>query len=368
MTGAYPKRVNMHCAERGHTVLYPGDGRGLNPDETTIAEVLKQKNYAAAIVGKWHLGDQPEFLPTRQGFDYYFGIPYSHDMGPVVMLRNETVIEENPDPHYLTRRYTEEALRFIDFNRQRPFFLYLAHSMPHWTECASEDFTGKSAQGPYGDAVQEIDWSTGMILNKLESLGLSQRTLILFTSDNGGVGGSLSLRGGKWSAWEEGGFRVPLLALWPGRIPAGTVSHEFATQMDILPTLAGIAGVELPHAVIDGIDMWPLLSGHPERRKQYEVFYYYAGGALTALRAKNWKLSLAPPSPAGQTVTRPQLYDLGQDLRESNDLAAAHPEVVARLNDLAQAARQDLGDDWSKISGTNCRASGHVDNPKILAP
>ncbi len=252
MTGCYPRRLNMHTNGVGYWVLFPGNERGLNPDEITVAEVLAPAGYATMCIGKWHLGDQPPFLPTRQGFDRYFGIPFSNDMGqtraggqrdpkrpPTPLLRDDKVIEEEPDQRYLTRRYTDEALRFITESRSRPFFLYLAHTFPHWPHYASETFAGKSANGVYGDCIEEVDWSVGQILAKLKELDLDNRTLVLFTSDNGGVRGHGAsndpLKGGKATSF-EGGHRVPCIVRAPGRVPAGVVCDRVWTTLDILPT------------------------------------------------------------------------------------------------------------------------------------
>jgi len=228
MTGCYPKRVGLHQNEKGQGVLFPGNQRGLNPSEITLAEVLKARGYATGIVGKWHLGDQPEFLPTRQGFDSYFGIPFSNDMGqkdrptkqypPLPLLRMEKVIEEEPDQRLITQRYTREAIAFIERNKARPFFLYLPHTMPHWPQYSSERFAGKSANGKWGDAAEEIDWSTGEILKALKANGIDEKTMVIFMSDNGGlipVTSNAPLRNGKGTPY-EGGIREPMIVKWPG--------------------------------------------------------------------------------------------------------------------------------------------------------
>ncbi|HUT12670.1 MAG TPA: sulfatase, partial [Thermoguttaceae bacterium] len=284
MTGCYPKRVGLHQNETGRGVLFPGNHRGLNPEEITIAEVLKARGYATAVVGKWHLGDQPEFLPTRQGFDSYFGIPYSNDMGhwkpqwqypALPLMRDEKVIETEPDQSQLTPRYTAEAIEFITAHKDEPFFLYLPHTFPHVPLYASERFKGKSANGPFGDAVEEIDWSTGEILGAIEQLGIDSRTLVIFTSDNGaqnGPGGSNApLRGFKGSTW-EGGMREPCIMRWPGKIPAGTTCRELAGTLDLMPTLAKLAGTSAPaDRIIDGKDIRPLLFGEEGARSPREA-------------------------------------------------------------------------------------------------
>jgi arylsulfatase A len=389
MTGCYPKRVGLHESEKGAWVLFPGDARGLHRNEITLAEVLKPRGYATACVGKWHLGDQPEFFPTRQGFDSWFGIPFSNDMGqvtdkgrarrgrpPTPLVRDDRVVEEEPDQTQLTRRYTEEALRFLGENRARPFFLYLAHTMPHWPQYASERFAGKSANSRFGDTVEEIDWSTGEILSALKRLGLDERTLVLFTSDNGGPlnqgANNTPLRGGKGTTW-EGGFRVPMLARWPGRIPAGAVCGELATTMDLLPTFARLARAEPPRdRVIDGKDIWPLLSGRPGARTPYEGFFYYHLGQLQAVRGGDWKLfvpHVARPRQADPKATvqiKVQLYNLAADICETNNVAAQHPDVVARLTALADRAKEDLGDTSLNLAGRNTREPGHASSPSTL--
>lgn len=391
LTGCYPKRVGLHQNEAGGWVLFPGNHRGLNPSEITLAEVLKDRGYATACVGKWHLGDQPEFLPTRQGFDTYFGIPFSNDMGqttaegrtnrkrpPTPLLRGETVIEEEPDQRQLTHRYTEEAIRFVEAHRDRPFFLYLAHSMPHWPQYASERFAGKSANGRYGDAVEEIDASTGELLDALKRLGLDEQTLVLFTSDNGGPlkqgANNTPLRAGKGTTW-EGGMRVPCLVRWPGHVPAGSVCRELATTLDLLPTFAGLAGAAAAvpaDRIIDGQDIGPLLTGRPGARTPHPVFFHYHLGQLQAVRSGPWKLivpHIAHPNQGKpeQTVQVPlQLYNLDDDLAESHDVASAHPDVVRRLTELANRGRDDLGDESLNLPGKNCRPPGHVEHPRTL--
>lgn len=376
MTGGYPRRVGLDRNEKGQWVLFPGNQEGLHPDEMTVAEILKGAGYKTAAVGKWHLGDQREFLPTRQGFDSYFGIPYSNDMGhdsrpepyrypPLPLLRMEQVIEQEPDQRLITQRYTQEALKFLDANKDGPFFLYLAHTMPHWPQYASERFAGKSKNGKWGDAVEEIDWSTGEVLNKLAQLGIDDRTLVLFTSDNGGPvqHGSHNepLRGGKGTTW-EGGHRVCFVARWPGRIPAGTTSDELAISVDILPTLAGLAGASAPRdRVIDGMDMLPLLTGKEPVPTPHLAYYYYYMNHLCAVRSGRWKLHVArrasgDPSNPPDRVT--ELFDLHADIGETVNVATRHPQVVERLRGLAEWAREDLGD--GDCPGKNVRPAGFV--------
>jgi len=390
MTGCYPRRVNMHVSSGGHSVLMPVDNKGLHPDEVTIAEVLKGRGYATACIGKWHLGDQPPFLPTRQGFDTYLGIPYSDDMTPrpsrpgwppLPLMENERVIEAPVDRNLLTKRYTEEAIRFITEHRDGPFFVYLPHAMPGSTPTpfASERFRGRSANGPYGDSVEEIDWSTGEILAALKRLDLDEKTLVLWTSDNGcprrnPLQGSCKPLGGWGYTTMEGGMRMPCIVRWPGQIPAGTTCDELLTTMDLLPTFAKLAGAAPPEdRIIDGHDAWPLLSGRPGAKSPYEAFYYYEMANLQAVRSGKWKLHL--PGKRKRSVPLPKeiehtamLFDLDADLAETTDVAPQHPDVVARLTALAEKAREDLGD--GNRPGKNQRPAGWVDDPKaqVLRP
>ena len=385
MTGCYPRRVNMDVDAAGLGVLLPVSPKGLNPSEITIAEILRGQGYATACIGKWHLGDQLEFLPTRQGFDYYFGIPYSNDMGtqsgtnrpPLPLMRNEEVIEAPADQDTLTRRYAEEAIRFIGANKHRPFFVYLPHAMPHLPWHVSDAFRGKSANGLYGDAIEEIDWSVGRILGALQELGLDERTLVVFTSDNGAMGlegcSNRPLRGQKASTW-EGGMREPCVMRWPGKIPAGVTRDELACTMDLLPTFAYLAGGKPPgDRIIDGQDIRPLLFGRKEGWAPREAFYYYQMDQLQAVRSGKWKLHLplkqkkrpwAEPEPDSPA----QLYDLQADIGETNNVADRHPDIVERLTALAEKAREDLGD--VDRPGKNQRPAGSVPHPspRILPP
>jgi len=382
MTGCYPTRVGLQHNETGRWVLFPGNKRGLNPSEITLAELLKQKGYATACIGKWHLGDQPVFLPTRQGFDYYFGIPYSNDMGamngagevvnnrnypPLPLLRNETIIETEPDQRQITQRYTKEVTQYIRKNKDRPFFIYFPQTMPHAPQFASKAFEGKSRNGKWGDAVEEIDWSVGQVLEELKRQGIAENTFVAFLSDNGGAtrwgASNLPLSGAKGSTL-EGGQRVPFLGWWPGTIPAGTVSHELATSMDLLPSIARMAGTQAPvDRVIDGRDIVDLLTGQPGARSPHEAFYYYYKRELQAVRSGPWKLHLARTVEQrnGKPKKLPdKLFHLGKDIGEKSDVAKGHPEVVQRLRSLADWARKDIGD--LRIKGENCRAPGHVEN------
>lgn len=382
MTACYPKRVGLHENEKRQWVLFPGNKRGLNPSEITIAEVLKERGYATACVGKWHLGDQPEFLPTRQGFDSYFGIPFSNDMGkkdrpksmypPLPLLRNEKVIETEPDQRYITQRYTKEAIQFIVANAAKPFFLYLPHTMPHWPQYSSEQFAGKSANGKWGDAVEEVDWSTGQILKTLKELRIDEKTLVCFLSDNGGAtqhgASNFPLRGSKGSTW-EGGQRVPMVFRWPGQIPANSVCDEMATGMDLMPTFVKLAGTNAPtDRIIDGKDIWPLVSGQEGAVTPHEAFYYYFRGHLQAVRSGNWKLFISRRGTRKEkkdnVPTSPILYNLANDIGEKKNVAAGNPEVVKRLQALIEKAREDLGD--GARPGKNTRKPGFVQNAKPL--
>ena len=381
MTGCYPRRVNMHQDGNGLCVLLPVSKKGLNPNEITIAEILKAGGYATACVGKWHLGDQPQFLPTRQGFDYYYGIPYSNDMGarpntkcpPLPLLRNEEVIEAPVNQNTLTKRYTEQVLKFITANKDKPFFVYLPHTMPHNPVHSSDEFRGKSANGGYGDTVEEIDWSTGQILAALRNLSIDDHTLVVFTSDNGAAnrwgGSNLPLSGWKGTTM-EGGMREPAVMRWPGKIPAGKTCNELTCTMDLLPTFTRLAGTEAPtDRIIDGKDIWPLMAGQKNAKSPHEAFYYYQIDQLQAVRSGKWKLylplKLKKSSWGKGTPNTPiKLYDLEADIGETNNIADEHHEVVKRLLALAEKARQDLGDVNRKSVGQ--RPAGWVVSPKPL--
>lgn len=378
MTGCYPRRVDLHMDHKGAWVLFPRSEKGLHPEEITIAEVLKQAGYATAIVGKWHLGDQPEFLPTRQGFDQYFGIPYSNDMGrtdrpdkrypPLPLLRNEIVIEQEPDQRLITQRYTEEAVSFLRQHADQKFFLYLPHTMPHWPQYSSEAFAGKSKNGKWGDAVEEIDWSTGVILDTLEELQLTENTFIVFMSDNGGAvrhgAKNTPLKGGKGST-DEGGMRVCCLVKWPGGIQPGSSSNALLTSMDWLPTFAKLAGTQPPQdRIIDGKNILPVLTGETET-SPHDRFLYYKIDTLECIRVGPWKLKLAAHTRNGrQQAFVPKLFNLESDLSEATNVADQHPEVVDRLMHQAELARLDLGD--GKQRGQNQRIAGRNPHPRAL--
>jgi arylsulfatase A len=389
MTGCYAQRVGLGFPSPDGLVLRAVSANGLNPDEITIAEVLKERGYATTIIGKWHLGDQPPFLPTRQGFDSYFGIPYSDDMTadkrppgewpPLPLMEDERVIEAPVDRNLLTKRYTERALAYIEANRDRPFFIYLPQAMPGSTSApfSSEAFRGRSANGPWGDSVEELDWSTGQILAKLRELGLERRTLVVWTSDNGAPTtgkpgdprrGSNEPLFGRGYTTAEGAFRMPTIAWWPGTVPTGHVCEELTTSMDLLPTFALLAGTKPPgDRIVDGHDIRPLLLGEPGAESPYEAFYYYYGSQLQAVRSGPWKLFVPLDKPQrhphhrGQGPSPAMLFNVVDDVGCRQNVAQEHPEVVRRLMQFAERARQDLGD--LDRPGANCRPVGHVEKP-----
>lgn len=392
ITGCYSQRVGMHDNPRDGQVLRPISPYGLHPDELTIAEVVKAVGYTTAMIGKWHLGDQPVFLPTRQGFDWFFGIPYSDDMTPspstqldrnrwppLPLLENETVIEAPVDRDLLTKRYTERAVEFLVASRDEPFLLYLPQAMPGSTRApfASPDFKGRSQNGPWGDAIEELDWSTGQILDKLVELKLDRRTFVIWTSDNGAplardpsqlTRGSNRPLHGRGYTTGEGAFRVPTIMWWPGRIPAGTECHELATTMDLLPTVAKWAGADLPSdRVIDGHDVTDLIVGKPAATSPYDAFYYYERDQLQAVRSGPWKLFVPldsfrkhPHFRAGQKAET-LLFHVVEDVSCERNVAAEHPDVVTHLLSLADRAREDLGDLGRQGKGQ--RPIGKVDDP-----
>lgn len=401
MTGCYSQRVGMHFNDRDGWVLRPVSPYGLNPDEVTIAEVLKEQGYATALIGKWHLGDQPQFLPTRQGFDDFFGIPYSDDMTerdwepdgshwpPLPLMEGETVIEAPCDRDGLTKRYTERAMEWVAAHRDQPFFLYFPQAMPGSTSTpfASPAFKGKSRNGAWGDAIEELDWSLGVMLDQLVELGIDRQTLVIWTSDNGAPinrdpqdlsrGSNRPLHGRGYTT-SEGAFRVPTIAWQPGRVPAGTVCDEFATTMDLLPTFARLSGGQPPAGrTIDGHDMTDLLYGTPDARTAYEAFYYYDKDQLQAVRSGPWKLFL-PIEPVGghphfNKGMPPQtlLFHVVEDIGSQHNVAGEHPEIVAKLMQLAERARYDLGDTGRRGAGQ--REIGRIEPgdrpvPQLLRP
>ncbi|MBI92285.1 MAG: Cerebroside-sulfatase [Gemmatimonadaceae bacterium] len=377
MTGCYPPRIGLGCGGDGRAVLFPGDKAGLHPDEVTIARLLQEQGYATQLVGKWHLGDQPEFLPTRHGFDHYYGLPYSNDMGrqagredrwpPLPLLRDEEVIQAQPDQTGLTERYVEEGVRFLRAHQDQPFFLYFAHMHVHLPLYAAPRFIDQSRNGPYGACVEAIDWSVGVLFDELQRLGLDDNTMVLFTSDNGSrthEGGSNDpLRGMKGTTW-EGGMRLPLIARWPGQIPAGSTCSELTTSMDLLPTLARLAGTTEPQdRLIDGRDITPLLQAKEGATSPHEVFFYYWQNTLQAIRNERWKLHVRRGRDAEEVS---ELYDLHKDVGETTNLFEQQPEIVAELQAHATRARTDLGCEASAVVGSGCRPRGHVEDPQTL--
>jgi arylsulfatase A-like enzyme len=382
MTGCYGARVSVPG------VFFPGGKNGLHPKETTIAEHLKARGYVTQMVGKWHLGDQAEFLPMKQGFDHYLGVPYSNDMikpakdsghRVVPLVRDDKVeaLLTEEEQTTLVDRYTQEATGFLRANKDRPFFLYLAHNAVHTPIHPGKAFQGKSANGRFGDWVEETDWSVGQVLDTLRELKLDRKTLVLFTSDNGpwlirkADGGSAGpLRGGKGSTW-EGGVRVPTVAWWPGRIAAKASVDTVASTIDVLPTCVALAGGTVPAApVIDGRDFSPVLFGKSTDAPR-EAHYYFSGYSLQAVRQGPWKLALATqPEPhlganAGQDAkVNPRLYNLDADLGETTNLAAKHPEIVAKLQKLADAMAAEIAGEAPKAR----RPAGTVEKPVTLYP
>ncbi len=400
LTGCYPARIGFDSFDGVH-VLFPGMAVGLNPEEITIAKLLQQSGYATMLVGKWHCGDQPAFFPTRHGFDHWFGLPYSNDMGiqagalklteseradleeklgiklppldqvPLPLLLDEEVIEAQPDQASLTSRYLQESLRFVRANRDRPFFLYFAHMYVHLPIYVQARFENQSRNGPYGAAVACIDWAADVLLHELAALGLDENTIVIFTSDNGalarpGEGSNKPLRANKGTTW-EGGQRVPCIVRAPGRVAAGLECATLTTSMDLYPTIAGWCGVELPtDRIIDGHDIGPILEGVSDD-SPYDAFYYYSGPNLEAVRSGQWKLHVyKSPNFRGGQGPLEELYDLDNDIGETTDVAASHPEVVARLHRLLDEARADLGDGVKGVEGTGRRPVGRVDNPAPL--
>jgi arylsulfatase A len=403
MTGCYPNRIGFHGA------LGPGSAIGISPDETTLAELAKQRGYATAIFGKWHLGDAREFLPVRHGFDEYLGLPYSNDMWPLhpdyVLLPPETAkrkrgypdlplldqdVAVNPkltrdDQCQLTTWYTDRAVRFIEKHKDRPFLLYVAHSMPHVPLHVSNRFRGRTSRGLYGDVMAEIDWSVGRIMEALAGHGLEANTWVVFTSDNGPwlsygshAGSAAPLREGKGTVW-EGGVRVPCVMRWPGRIPAGLDSKSMLMTIDLFPTIARRIGASLPAHPIDGRDVWPLLTGEKGATNPHASYWYFYGqNQLQAVVSGDgrWKLVLPhsyvtlggapggsdgmPASYQNRAVAAPELYDLEVDLSETTNVAARHSAVVDRLMVAVEQARQELGDSLTGRTGAAVRPPGRV--------
>lgn len=384
LTGCYPNRVGIHGA------LSPGSNTGLDPAETTIAEICKSKNYATAAFGKWHLGDHEKFLPLNQGFDEYFGFPYSNDMWPqhptakhfpplpIYQGNDRLRIADEHDQKMMTTWITAKSVDFINRNRERPFFLYVPHSQPHVPLYVSDRFAGTTERGLYGDVISEIDWSVGEILNAISTNGLDENTLVIFTSDNGPwlsygthSGSADPLREGKGTAW-EGGVREPCIMRWPGRIPPGTVCDTPGMHIDLLPTIARLIGADLPDRKIDGLDLLPIITGVEGAKNPHESYwFYYKKNELQAVQREGWKLVLPHtyrtlpegkggdgglPVPYVNAKTGLALYNLNEDLYESSDLAATHPEKVKELMKYVEEARVELGDSLTNRTGSGNRA------------
>jgi arylsulfatase A len=393
LTGCYPNRVGIHGA------LGPSAKHGLNSDEMTLAELVKQKGYATAAVGKWHVGSLPQFLPTKHGFDQYYGLPYSNDMWPfhpqakkafpkLPMIENDHVVDEEITPEeqtHLTTDYTTRGLQFIEKNKDKPFFLYLAHSMVHVPLFVSDKFKGKSGKGLFADVMLEVDWSVGQIVDTLKKNGLEDNTWIIFTSDNGpwlsygdNAGSAGPLREGKGTNW-EGGTRVTGIMKWPAKIPAGTTTDTMLMTIDILPTIAHVIEAKLPEHKIDGLNCWPIISGVPDAKNPHDFYaFYYEQNQLQAITSGDgrWKLQLPhtyrslptdlPKATGGIPVnytqvkiTEPELYDLYGDLSESKNIASQNPAEMAWLQKHADTIRAELGDSLMKMpKGSGTREAG----------
>ncbi|MEI6780137.1 MAG: sulfatase [Verrucomicrobiota bacterium] len=403
LTGCYPNRIGIHGA------LGPGSKVGLSRNEMTLAQLVKQRGYATAIYGKWHLGDTRQFLPLQHGFDEYFGLPYSNDMWPLhpdlVKLPSEAEkrkrgypdlimydgnqiaipLVTHEDQNQLTTWYAEHAVKFIEQNKARPFFLYLAHNMPHVPLHVSDKFRGKTERGLYGDVIEEIDWSVGQVMDALKRTGVEDNTWVIYTSDNGPwlsygdhAGSAYPLREGKGTCW-EGGTREPCIMRWPGKIRAGTESKQMLMTIDLFPTIAKRIHADLPKHPIDGLDVWPIIAGKRGARNPHKAywFYYEANQLQSVLTGDGrWKLQLphtyrtlagkpggrdGTPVPYEQhKIEQAELYDLIQDVSEATNVAAEHPDIVQRLEAEAGKARQELGDSLVKVVGQGVREPGRV--------
>ena len=384
-TGCYAPRVSIPG------VLPPDSAVGLNPAEHTVAKLLQAQGYATMCIGKWHLGDQPEFFPTHFGFDHYFGLPYSNDMlrpkadtgERVVPLMRDGKVEKlmnEADQDQLVGAYTEAAVKFIQANRNHPFFLYLPHNAVHFPIHPGPEFQGRSRHGRYYDWVEECDWSAGRVLDTLRALHIETNTLVIFTSDNGpwlvkgaDAGSAGPLRGGKGSTW-EGGMRESTLAWWPGHVPAGRVTDAVVGEIDLLPTFVSLAGGTVPaDNKIDGADISQLLLGQSEVSAR-EAHYFYLGYKLQAVRSGPWKLALEPQEFSmglkedaehqGEHAPGLRLYNLAADIGETTDVSAQHPDVVKKLKRLADNMANTLCDGSHK--GPEVRPPGRVGNPQFL--
>lgn len=376
LTGCYPPRISFGSFTKSEqVVLFPGDAEGLHPDEITIADQLKKVGYSTKMVGKWHCGDQADFLPTKHGFDEYFGLPYSNDMGrqvdhpewpPLPLLENENVVQQQPDQSGLTERYAYESLKFIRKNHNEPFFLYLAHMYVHVPLFVPRHFLERSQNGGYGGAVECIDWVCGLLLDELKKLGISDDTLVIFTSDNGsrarGEGGSNApFRGTKGTSW-EGGLRVPCIMRWPNSIPAGTQSGELVSAMDFLPTISALLNLQFPDdRLIDGKDISSIINNPLEGKSPHSTFAYYYKNSLNALRNDKWKIHFFRDNKSVK-----ELYNLDVDREESHNVYAKYPEIVEELEKAAESYRLDIGDSSTGEKGKNIRPCGIASDAKTL--
>ncbi|WP_268224993.1 sulfatase family protein [Sinomicrobium oceani] len=387
LTGCYPNRIGIHNALMPHSLI------GLNPEEVTLAEMLKDKGYATAVYGKWHLGDDPLFMPNNQGFDDFFGIPFSNDMwpnhpqqgsvfhfDPLPLYENQNVIDTLNDQSMLTTRITEKAVNFITNNREKPFFLYVAHPQPHVPLFVSDKFKGKSERGLYGDVIMEIDWSVGEILRTLREQGLDDNTLVVFTSDNGPwlsygdhAGSAYPFREGKGTSW-EGGQREPFIARFPGKLPENKTISTPVMAIDLFPTIAALTGARVPDHKIDGKDVWDIFTGDTDKNPHDAYYFYYKVNELHAVRYGHWKLYFPhnyrtmegqEQGAGGQPgdyryvdVKEPELYNLETDSSETKNVAALHPDIVDKITKLADAKRQELGDNLLDIKGKENREPG----------
>lgn len=397
LTGCYPNRIGIEGA------MEPWYKFGINENELTFPKMMKQKGYATGMVGKWHLGTPTEFLPTHRGFDEWFGLPYSNDQWPLhpekpgkfpplPLYEGDKVINPNVshrDMEQLTTQYTEHAVNFIERNKSKPFFLYVAHTMPHVPLAVSDKFRGTTKRGLYGDAVEEVDWGIGEILATLKKHDLEKDTLVMFLSDNGPwliygnhAGSAYPLREGKTTTW-DGGTRVPFIARWPGHIPAGSVCHEMAMTIDLLPTVAKLVDAKLPGHKIDGLDIWPLIAGQKDARNPHPVYFFYGvpfggwtGAELESVRTREWKLIVPhsyrtlggrkpgmdgwPAEYQKQPVLEPELYSMTNDIEEQHNVAAQHADLVRKMLDMAEQCRADLGDTTLNRKGAGVREPGGV--------
>lgn len=398
LTGNYPTRIGISGAFNHLSK------RALNPEEETIAELLKAKGYKTGMVGKWHLGQRPPFFPLQQGFDEWLGLPYSNDMWPVhydgkpldtstfrgrypvlpLIDGNEPVrfIKTLEDQAELTTLYTERAVKFINSNGKSPFFLYMAHSMPHVPIAVSAKFKGRSGAGLFGDVIEEIDWSVGEVMKALDANGLANNTLVIFTSDNGPwltygnhAGNTGGLREGKGTAW-DGGLKVPCIMRWPGHIPKGSICNKLSSTIDVLPTISNICNTKLPGKKIDGVSIRALLEGNVDANPRDEFVYYYDENSLKAIRKGQWKLVFPANSQTYYKATaigadgfpgtyatadvELALYDLRADPGERIDVKEKHEDIVKQLSLLADGYRQMLGDGLTKTTGNEVRPPGTV--------